>query len=223
MGSLVTHAPTSSAEAHRIEEVLDSVLQALRFELVLACDRAGIDLASVLKNATPRVQEALSHESRQWQRTQSALSNTSGSYTIQLLQAAERLNTRIPSYIVSMLSKALRRRRKQLSSSTVALLGMTPRSTTSPLPQAVYELLKKRGVVVRTFDPDTALEGDLATALQDADAALIVRAHPVLASLTPFHFMRAGVSTVVDAHNCLRKEDFYKSGVHYAGLGRGSI
>lgn len=216
--SLVAPASHSLSDtSQRIEHALDAVLAAFKFELVHASERAGLDLDQILKHATPRVREVLSHEARFWSGSQPA-----PIAQLQLVHLAEKINARTPSFIVSLVSKALRRRRKQLSSSTVVLLGSSDRPTSSALAHAVHELLEKRGVVVRTFDPDTALEGALATALQDADAALVIRAHPLLASLTPFHFMRAGIDTVVDAELCLRKEDFKNSGVHYFAPGRGS-
>lgn len=210
--------------ARRIDDTFDTVLEALRFELILACDRAGIDITDVIKNASPRVRDAFSHE-RSWQREKHTLSEiVRYGHTLQLTETAMRVSARMPSYIVSILSKALRRKRKQLSTSTIAVLGTSPRHTMLDAESQVLDILKDRGAVVRTYDPDTALEDDaMSLALQDADAALILRTHPFLCALTPFHFMRAGVSIVVDAPNCLRKDDFKHSGVHYSGLGRGTI
>lgn len=219
--SSATPIRDTEAEAF-VEDTTREVLRALRYELAMSLDRAGLDLAEIIQRLPSHSPlKNIEIQAPATVHTASALKETGIPH--HLLQAATRINARMPGYVVSLLSKALRRRRKQLSTSTVALLGHTPQEGDLASGRSIKDLLQKRSVVVRTFDPDSEPEEALHAALQDADAALIIQPNLVLAGLTPFHFMRSGVDIVIDATQSLRKEDFHKSGVHYVGLGRGTM
>lgn len=207
-------------------------------ELAMSFDRAGIDLVNVIRGASTKPFAFMAHfpgagvggHCIPVDPYYLIRYGESNGFMHKFLMTARSINNRMPHYTVSMLSKALRRKRKQLSRSTVALLGLAykrdiPDMRESPA-EVIRDALEKRGTIVRVFDPhvpEHSTVDSLEAALQDADAALIATDHQEFRSLTPFHFMRSGVDIVIDGRNCLRKEDFVESGVHYSGIGRASV
>ncbi|MBL8158505.1 nucleotide sugar dehydrogenase [bacterium] len=207
-------------------------------ELAMAFDRAGIDLVNVIRGASTKPFAFMPHfpgagvggHCIPVDPYYLIRYGEKNGFMHRFLITARSINNRMPHYTVSMLSKALRRKRKQLSRSTVALLGVAykrdvPDMRESPA-EAIRDILEKRGAVVRIYDPhvpEHSTVDSLEEALQDADAALIATDHSEFRTLTPFHFMRSGVGIVIDGRNCLRKEDFLESGVHYSGIGRATL
>jgi UDP-N-acetyl-D-glucosamine dehydrogenase len=207
-------------------------------ELAMSFDRAGIDLINVIRGASTKPFAFMPHfpgagvgghciPVDPYYLIRYGAEN---GFMHRFLITARSINNRMPAYTVSQLSKALRRRRKQLSRSTVALLGISYKKDVGDVrespAEAIRDILQKRGVVVRIYDPHVPGESTVSSleeALQDADAALIATDHSAFKELTPFHFMRAGVDVVVDGRNCLRMEDFAESGVHYTGIGRANV
>lgn len=207
-------------------------------ELAMAFDRAGIDLVNVIRGASTKPFAFMPHfpgagvggHCIPVDPYYLIRYGEKNGFMHRFLITARSINNRMPHYAVSMLSKALRRKRKQLSRSTVALLGVAykrdvPDMRESPA-EEIRDILEKRGAIVRVYDPyvpEHSTSDSLEEALQDADAALIATDHSEFRTLTPFHFMRSGVGIVVDGRNCLQKDDFLQSGVHYFGIGRASI
>lgn len=207
-------------------------------ELAMSFDRAGIDLMNVIRGAATKPFAFMPHfpgagvgghciPVDPYYLIRYGADN---GFMHKFLIMARSINNRMPHYTVSMLSKALRRKRKQLSHSTVALLGLAYKRDISDMRESpaevIKDILEKRGTEVRVFDPHVPEHSNvdsLEDALQDADAALIATDHTEFRSLTPFHFMRSGVDIVIDGRNCLRKEDFAESGVHYSGIGRAGV
>lgn len=143
------------------------------------------------------------------------------------LVTARRINNGMPHFTVRVLADALRRQRKTMKGSAVALLGLAYKPGVSDLREspalAIRDALRKRGANVRTFDP-YALHASSARSLQEAlrgaDAAVLATDHAQFCALTPRDFEQEGVPIVVDGRNCLDKQAFSKSGVFYRGIGR---
>lgn len=207
-------------------------------ELAMSFDRAGIDLTNVIRGASTKPFAFMAHYPGAgvgghcipvdpYYLIRYGADN---GFMHKFLITARSINNRMPQYTVSLLSKALRRRRKQLSHSTITLLGLAYKRDVSDMrespAEAIRDILERRGAIVRVYDPyipehSTAIS--LEDALLDADAALVATDHTEFRSLTPFHFMRSGVDIVIDGRNCLSKEDFAESGVHYSGIGRADL
>ncbi|HWO07539.1 MAG TPA: nucleotide sugar dehydrogenase [Candidatus Paceibacterota bacterium] len=218
-----------------VENAFRDVNIAFVNELAMSFDRAGINLLNVIRGASTKPFGFLPHYPGAGVGGHCIPVDPyylirygeKNGFEHRFLKTARTINNKMPSYTVSLLAQALRKKRKQLSRSTVALLGLAykrdvPDERESPALR-IRELLEKRGTVVRTFDPyvpDHSSASSLDVALQDADAAVIATDHTLFRTLTPFHFMRAGVNVVVDGRNCLRKEDFQESGILYSGIGR---
>lgn len=236
---LLSMPTLKEAEAVKmVENAFRDVNIAFVNELAMSFDKAGIDLISVIRGASTKPFGFMPHfpgagvggHCIPVDPYYLIRYGEDNGFVHHFLMTARRINNRMPLYTVGQLARALRRKRKQLAHSTVALLGLSykkdiPDMRESPALE-IREILEKRGVVVRTYDPhvpEHSTANSLDEALQDADAALIATDHSAFASLSPFHFMRTGVDVVVDGRNMLRKEDFAKSGVMYLGIGRSAV
>lgn len=236
----ITSLPTlKEAEAVKmVENAFRDINIAFVNELAMSFDRAGIDLVNVIHAAATKPFGFMPHfpgagvgghciPVDPYYLIRYGASN---GFMHKFLITARSINNRMPTYSVGVLTKALRRKRKQLSRSTVALLGLAYKRDIADMrespAEAIREILEQRGAIVRAFDPHVPEHSNVATleeAMQDVDAVMIATDHSEFTKLTPFHFMRAGVDVVVDGRNCLRKEDFARSGVSYSCIGRASV
>jgi len=206
-------------------------------ELAMSFDKAKIDLVSVLRGASTKPFGFMPHfpgcgvggHCIPVDPYYLIRYGEKNGFVHHFLMTARRINNRMPLYTIGQLSRALRKKRKQLSRSKVALLGLAYKRDISDTRESpalhIRDALEKRGVDVRTYDPhvlDDSNTTSIEDALDGADASVIATDHTEFKNLSPFHFMRAGVGVVVDGRNCLRKEDFVKSGVLYVGIGRAS-
>lgn len=204
-------------------------------ELAISFDRAGIDIVNVIRGAStkpfgfmpfypgcgvgghciPVDPYYLIRYGRQ------------NGFEHKFLVAARRVNSKMPSYTIKILERALKQKKKFLSGSRVALLGLSYKRDVGDIRESpaliIRDLLARRGAYVQAYDPYVA-EGmqRLEDALKDADAALIATDHKEFCALTPKQFLAAGVSLVIDGRNCLDRAVFENSGVDYRGIGRGS-
>lgn len=231
---IVKMGSIKEAEAVKmVENAFRDVNIAFVNELAIAFDRAGIDLVNVIRGASTKpfgfmpflpgcgvgghcIPVDPYYLIRYGQRN---------GFEHHFLIAARRVNSRMPLYAVRVLEEALKEKKRRLSGSIVALLGLAykrdvPDTRESPA-EAIHDALVRRGVAVRTYDPfvpGTARQ--LEDALRGADAALIATDHTQFRTLTPQYFESHDIDIVVDGRNCLDSDAFAGSGVLYRGIGR---
>jgi len=232
------HSLKEAEAVKMVENAFRDINIAFVNELAMSFDKAGIDLLSVIRGASTKPFAFMPHfpgagvgghciPVDPYYLIRYGKDN---GFEHRFLKAARSINDRMPAYTVSLLAQALRKKRKQVTRSTVALLGLAYKrdigdERESPAHE-IRSLLEKRGAVVRVFDPyvaDGSTHESLEETLQDVDAVVIATDHSEFRSLTPFHFMRAGVDLVVDGRNCLRKDDYENSGILYSGIGRAHV
>lgn len=229
------HSLKEAEAVKMVENAFRDINIAFVNELAMSFDRAGIDLVNVIRGASSKPFAFMAHfpgagvgghciPVDPYYLIRYGQQN---GFEHRFLKTARTINNKMPSYAVSLVAHALRKKRKQLARSTIALLGLAYKRDVSDEREspahAIRDLLEKRGAIVRSFDPfvtNKTTSASLDDALQDADVALIATDHSAFRALTPFHFMRAGVHIVVDGRNCLHKEDFLESGILYSGIGR---
>lgn len=229
------HSLKEAEAVKMVENAFRDVNIAFVNELAMAFDRAGIDLVNVINGASSKPFSFMPHFPgagvgghcipvdpyyliRYGERN---------GFVHKFLITAREINNRMPHYTVTILSQALRRRRKQLRGATIALLGLAYKKDIgdereSPA-HVIRDVVKRRGAKLRIYDPhvpDGSTHHSLKETLQGADAVIIATDHAEFRTLTPYHFMQSGVDVVVDGRNCLRKEDFAMSGIIYSGIGR---
>jgi len=235
-GDIIPMQSLKEAEAVKmVENAFRDINIAFVNELAMSFDKAGIDLISVIRGASTKPFAFMPHlpgcgvgghciPVDPYYLIRYGYEN---GFTHKFLMTARSINNRMPAYTVSLLANALRRKRKQLKGAQVALLGLSYKrdiadERESPA-REIRSQLEGRGALVRAYDPyvpHSSTHDTLEDALDGADAAVIATDHTQFRSLTPFHFMRAGVDIVVDGRNCLERDDFRESGILYSGIGR---
>ncbi len=148
-------------------------------------------------------------------------------FTHKFLSLAREINNGMPTFTVQLLEEELRKKGKDISEATVALLGLSYKANVSDLRESpaleIAKILTNRAAKMRSFDPfihehSTALT--VSEALRGADAVVIATAHDVFTSLSPAILKEYGIKVVIDGRNCLSKEGFEEAGVAYRGIGR---
>ena len=111
-------------------------------------------------------------------------------FATEFIELAGKVNQQMPYFCVEQIERALNDAYKPVRGSKILLLGVSYKPGVGDLRGSpalgIIELLRDRGAGVRYFDPYVAAlpdwglrnEADLAAALQDADLAAIVTAHP---------------------------------------------
>lgn len=216
-----------------IENAFRDVNIAFVNELAIAFDRAGIDIVNVIRGATTKPFGFMpflpgcgvgGHCIPVDPYYLIRLGRTNG-FEHQFLITARHINSTMPLYAVDVLERALRKKKKKLAESTVALLGLTYKPDVPDMRESpaivIRDTLIQKGASVRTYDPYVPSTADtLEGALRGADAALIATDHKELCTLTPDYLEKCGVGVVVDGRNCLDKALFIDSTVLYRGIGR---
>lgn len=217
-----------------VENAFRDVNIAFVNELAMAFDRAGIDLVNVIQGAStkpfgfmafypgcgvgghciPVDPYYLIRYGRE------------NGFEHHFLVAARGVNGQMPLYTIRILEETLRREKKALSGSIVAVLGLAykrdvPDTRESP-GTAIRDALVRRGAAVRTFDPYApgSTAKTLDAALDGVDAVIVATDHSEFCALTPEVFKEKGVHVVIDGRNCMQKDSFKDSGVMYRGIGR---
>ena len=142
----------------------------------------------------------------------------------ELLMTARAINEAMPVEVVDLVLGALREAKIAPSGATVTILGVAYRAGTSDVRESpaiqVMSRLIKTGCDVRFYDPHCdGYNGDIAEALNEADAAVIITGHPEFENLNwPgfAHIMRHKV--LVDTRGIIEKAP---EGFTFRALGRG--
>ena len=106
----------------------------------------------------------------------------------ELLMTARAINDGMPSQVVDLTIEALREAKVTLSGATVTILGVAYREGTSDVRESpaikIMSRLDRAGCEVRFYDPHCdGYDGDIAQALTDSDAAIIVTPHQEFSNL----------------------------------------
>jgi len=144
----------------------------------------------------------------------------------ELLMTARAINEAMPIEVVDLVLEALRQAKIAPANATVTILGVAYRAGTSDVRESpaiqVMSRLIKAGCDVRFFDPHVdGYNGDIAEALNEADAAVIVTGHPEFADLNwpGFgHIMRHKV--LIDTRGIVKEGP---EGFTFKALGRGNL
>ena len=142
----------------------------------------------------------------------------------ELLMTARAINEAMPVQVVDLVLEALRDAKIAPANATVTILGVAYRAGTSDVRGSpaieVMGRLGRAGCEVRFYDPHcNGYDGDVVTALNEVDAAVIITGHPEFTSLN-----WAGLGNVmrhkvlVDTRGIVKEAP---EGFVFRGLGRG--
>ncbi len=156
-------------------------------------------------------------------------------YDFQLLDEVRSINAGQRQLVIDKLSNEL----WHLAGKTITLLGAAFKPGTDDLREApaiylAHQLLAE-GAHVRIYDPvaldgvadevpDAELVHDPLEACRDAHAAVITTEWPEIAGLDPRDLREAlGYPIVIDGRNALDAKAAVDAGLHYHGIGRGTV
>ena len=190
--------PEAAELTKLLENIFRSVNIALVNELAMLTDRMGIDIWEVVDAAATKPYGFMRFEPGPgmgghclpvdpfyltWRAREY-------DFATEFIELAGKVNQQMPYFCVEQIERALNDAYKPVRGSKILLLGVSYKPGVGDLRGSpalgIIELLRDRGAGVRYFDPYVAAlpdwglrnEADLAAALQDADLAAIVTAHP---------------------------------------------
>lgn len=143
------------------------------------------------------------------------------------LLLAREINNSMPFFVVQLVQEALNEIGLPVNNAKIAVLGVAYKKNVddcreSPSFEIIADL-KKKGAVVRVFDPFVPKHSTvnlLDDALIGADCAVIATDHDeFIKRLSPGFLKEMKVKAIVDARNCL-KENFADIGINYKGVGK---
>ena len=213
-------------------------------ELALIFEKAGIDIMTVLEAAKTKYNFQVHYPSagvggpclpvNSYQMINFAKNFTSK--TFELVENARKVNENMPLHTIGLLEDALNEINKQISTSTILVLGLSYKPDVkdiqiSPV-EKIIELLKKKGANVLIYDPyfkDSEVFGikalnDYSKSLEISDGLIIATGHKEFHNLEPL-FLKSKMRSpiVIDSKNILDQYLAKNVGLIYRGIGRGKL
>jgi UDP-N-acetyl-D-mannosaminuronic acid dehydrogenase len=155
-------------------------------------------------------------------------------YPSSLLTDARHLNDWMPVHMVDLLESALKQANKNLSGSTIAILGYaflenSDDARNTPTIPLINDLTI-RGAKYKIHDPfihedeDLKIEKDINAAIKDCDAVVVMTKHDEYKSITPSKLQKLLKSKIIiDGRNLFEPEPFIKAGFIFKGIGKGNL
>jgi len=220
--------PEAAEMTKLLENIFRSVNIALVNELAILADRMGIDIWEVVDAAATKPYGFMRFEPGPgmgghclpvdpfyltWRAREFDMST-------EFIELAGKINQQMPYHCVERIELALNEVRKPVKGSRIAILGVSYKGGTGDIRESpalrIMEMLKDRGAELSYHDPyvpslpDLGLESAaLEPALADADAVVLVTAHPgidypELAARTALFVDLRGVTRGVQTENLVR-------------------
>jgi UDP-N-acetyl-D-glucosamine dehydrogenase len=223
--ALETTVPVSSTEAAEMVKLLENTFRAVNIamanEVLLMCDRLGLDAWEIIEAAATKPFGFMKFTPGpgigghcipidplylSWRLK-------SLKFTARFIELADEINSSMPHYWLRKTQDALNERRKALKGSSVLVLGVAYKRDVSDLRESsaldILHLLQEQGAVVTYHDPHvpsfetdglamTSVQ-DLEHALSVADCVLIVTDH----SVYDWDHIAQRAQLVVDTRNAL--------------------
>jgi UDP-N-acetyl-D-glucosamine dehydrogenase len=221
-------APEPAELAKLLENVFRSVNIALVNELAMLCDRMGIDIWEVVDAASTKPYGFMRFEPGPGMGGHCLpvdpfyLSWKAREYgqPTEFIELAGEVNQRMPEFCVDRIARALNDHSKPVRGSKIAILGVSYKAGVGDLRESpaltIMRLLDQQGAILGYHDdyvpqiPELGHTNEpLETALDDADAAVIVTAHPGIdvehiVATTPLVVDFRGVTRHIEAPNLIR-------------------
>ncbi len=188
--------PEAAEMAKLLENIFRSVNIALVNELAILADRMGLDIWEVVDAAATKPYGFMRFEPGPgmgghclpvdpfyltWRARQFHMST-------EFIELAGKVNQQMPVYCVERIERALNDRAKPVRGSRVALLGVSYKGGVGDIRESpalrIIEVLRERGAEISYHDPfvdelpDLGLSSQPVEEIADADAIVLVTAHP---------------------------------------------
>ena len=224
--AIETLVPVASPEAAEMVKLLENTFRAVNIglanEMLLMCDKLGLDAWEVIDAAATKPfgfmkftpGPGLGGHCIPIDPLYLSWKLRSLNYTARFIDLASEVNTSMPAYWVQKVQDALNEDGKAVKGASVLVLGVAYKKDISDLRESpaldIIQLLQEKGAEVSYHDPHVpslAHEGlgvenaaDLGAALQSADCTVIVTDH----SDTDWSLLTDKIGVVVDTRAALR-------------------
>jgi UDP-N-acetyl-D-glucosamine dehydrogenase len=189
--AMQTIVPVSSPEAAEMAKLLENTFRAVNIglvnEVLLMCDRLGLNAWEVIEAAATKPfgfmkftpGPGLGGHCIPIDPLYLSWKLKSLDYTARFIELASEVNTSMPRYWVQKVADALNEQSKAVRGSTILVLGVAYKKDVSDVRESpaldIIHLLREKGATVAYHDPHVAsirFEGDRLHGVPDLDAAL---------------------------------------------------
>jgi UDP-N-acetyl-D-glucosamine dehydrogenase len=225
--AIETLVPVSSPETAEMVKLLENTFRAVNIglanEVLLMCDKLGLDVWEVIDAAATKPfgfmkftpGPGLGGHCIPIDPLYLSWRLKTLSYTARFIDLASEVNSSMPRYWVQKVQDALNEARKAVKGSKILVLGVAYKKDVGDIRESpaldIIHLLREKGAEVSYHDPyvpafqhdgmDMAAVPDLETALRESDCAVVVTDHTVY----DWELVRQGASIVVDTRRALNR------------------
>ena len=155
---------------------------------------------------------------------------------LSLVKIGREINENMPNYVIELIISGLKEANKQISNSTILLLGVSYKPEVKDIQitpaEIVIEKLKELGAKIKIYDPffksmnifEINTENNIEQALSDVDSVVLLTAHKEFHNLKPsFIASKIEMPVIVDTKRIFNTEDAKKSKLIFRSLGSGNF
>jgi len=213
-------------------------------ELAILFEKVGIDIMTVLEAAKSKYNFQIHYAGpgvggpclpvNSYQMIN--LAKNMGFDTLKSVETGRIINESMPDHVIDLLHDAFLESGKSLENSNILILGISYKPDVKDVQispaEIIIEKLKNLKSNVLIYDPyfkstnifNLQTESNLISALEKADALILVTAHKEFHNIDPIFLkskMKNGI--VIDSKCVINQQDAKNSGLVYRGIGRGKI
>ena len=224
--TMSTIVPVSSPEAAEMAKLLENTFRAVNIglvnEVLLMCDRLGLNAWEVIEAAATKPfgfmkftpGPGLGGHCIPIDPLYLSWKLKSLDYTARFIELASEVNTSMPRYWVQKVADALNEQSKAVRGSKILVLGVAYKKDVSDVRESpaldIIHLLREKGAHVAFHDPHVEsirLDGDRIYGVKDLDAALATHDCVIVAtdhSSYDWQAIKKGSGLIIDTRNAIR-------------------
>ena len=155
---------------------------------------------------------------------------------LSLVKIGREINESMPNYVIELIISGLKEANKQISNSTILLLGISYKPEVKDIQitpaENVIHKLKELGAKIKIYDPffkstnvfEINTENNIEQALSNVDSVVLLTAHKEFKNLTPsFIASKIEMPVIVDTKRVFDLDDAKKSKLIFKSLGSGTF
>lgn len=225
-----------AAEATKImENTFRDVNIAFVNEMAKSFDKAGIDIAEVIKGASTKPFAFMPHYPGAG--VGGHCISVDPYYLIEkakqlgfnheFLMLARKINNSMPHYTIELLENELKKLEKTIKRAKIGVLGLAYKANVDDIRESpsfdIINILKAKNADVFVFDPHV-IKGsnvkDINELLNKSDYLILATDHSEFRNIDLNLLKKNRILAIIDGRNCLDKEKIKSMGILYHGIGR---
>lgn len=155
---------------------------------------------------------------------------------LSLVKTGREVNESMPDHVIDLIIDGLKDAKKEISSSTILLLGISYKPEVKDIQltpaEKIVEKLKEHGAKIKIYDPffksvnvfDIDTENNIEQALTNVDSVVLVTAHKEFYDLKPSYIAsKIQMPVIIDTKRIFDTDDAKKSKLIFRSLGTGKF